>query len=190
MPCTATGYVPQPLFSADPLSLCAWKTATLPTENQVPLVNSLASKKFALQWLQKLSCDILSQTKKTINLENKLYRRLKMMPTKSFSLQANSRILYFIKAHGAFLHLGVLKIDLQANEHHRLNISRKTWSIQHSRQDKIDTSRDSFETYRHSKSRHSWDTTMLPSWVTHNELSPSSLFTHTKSHACYLFNSP
>jgi hypothetical protein len=81
-------------------------------------VNSLTSKKFSLQWLQKLSCDILSQTKKTINLENKLYRRLKMMPTKSFALQENSRILYFIKAHGIFLHLGVLKIDLQANKHH------------------------------------------------------------------------
>jgi hypothetical protein len=31
-----------------------------------------------------LSYDILSQTKKTINLENKFYTRLKIMPTKSF----------------------------------------------------------------------------------------------------------
>jgi hypothetical protein len=52
-------------------SLCAWKTANLPIENQVPLVKSLASKQSSLQWLQKLSCNILSQTKKTINLENK-----------------------------------------------------------------------------------------------------------------------
>jgi hypothetical protein len=32
------------------------------------------STQFSLQWLQKLSCDILSQAKKTINLENKLYK--------------------------------------------------------------------------------------------------------------------
>jgi hypothetical protein len=107
-------------------SLCAWKTANLPIEDQVPLVNSLASTQSALQWLQKLSCDILSQAKKTINLENKLYKTKKMMPKKSFVLQTNCRILYFIKEHGVFMHLGVLKINFQANKHHRLNTSRKT----------------------------------------------------------------
>jgi hypothetical protein len=106
-------------------SLCAWKTANLPTENQVPLSNSLASTQSALQWLQELSCDILSQAKKSINLENKLYKT-ENDANKVFCSKKNCRILYFIKAHGRFLHLGVLKINLQVNKHHRLNISRKT----------------------------------------------------------------
>jgi hypothetical protein len=60
------------LAASDPLF--SWKTAKLPTKNQFPLVNSLTSTQSALQWLKKLSCDILSQAKKTINLENKLYK--------------------------------------------------------------------------------------------------------------------
>ena len=161
-------------------SLCAWKTANLPTENQVPLVNSLASTQSALQWLQKLSCDILSQAKKTINLENKFIQDWKWCQQSLFSLQTNCCILYFIKAHGVFLYLGVLKINLQPNKHHRLNTSRKTWSTQHSRQTIINTIRDSFETYQPSKmtSRQTWYRIMLQSWVLHVELSPGSLLTH------------
>jgi hypothetical protein len=106
-------------------SLCAWKTANLPTENQVPLVNSLASTQSALQWLQNLSCDILSQAKKIINLENKLYKT-ENDANKVFFSSKNCCILYFIKAHGVFLHHGVLKINLQANKHNQLNISQKT----------------------------------------------------------------
>ena len=123
-----------------------------------------------------------------------IYTRLKMMPTKSFALQANGRILYFIKAHGVFLHLGVLKIELQVNKHHRLNISRKTWSIQHSRQDNIDTSRDSFETYRPSQNDkstfmiHNHVTIMNHSWWT---ITRFTAYTYTKTHACaWLFNFP
>jgi hypothetical protein len=87
------------------------------------------------------------------------------MPTKSFVLQTNCRILYFIKAHGVFLHLDVLKIDLQANKHHRLNTSRTTRSTQHSRQKIINTSRDSFETsYQPSQTDKS--TNMIHSHVT------------------------
>jgi hypothetical protein len=52
-------------------SRCAWKTASLPTENQVPLVNSFDVNN-PLSNGCKISCDILSQAKKTINLENKL----------------------------------------------------------------------------------------------------------------------
>jgi hypothetical protein len=115
-------------------SLCAWKTANLPTENQVPLSNSSASTKSALQWLQIPSCDILSQGKKTSILKTK-HTRLKMMPTKSFVLQTNYRIPCFIKAHGVF------KINFQVNKHHRLNTSRTIRSTQHSRQKIINTSR-------------------------------------------------
>ena len=78
-----------------------------------------------------------------------------MMPTKSFALQTNCRILYFIKVHGVFLHHGVLKINFQVNKHHRLNTSRTTRSTQHSRQKIINTSRDSFETYRPSQNNKS-----------------------------------
>ena len=73
------------------------------------------------------------------------HTRLKMMPTKSFVLQTNCRISYFIKPHGVF------KINFQVNKHHRLNTSRTTRSTQHSRQKIINTSRDLFETsYRPS----------------------------------------
>jgi hypothetical protein len=100
-------------------SLCAWKTANLPNENQVPLSNSLTSTQSALQWLQKPSCNILSQAKKTINLENKLCK-IENDANKVFFSPNNCRISYFIKSHGVFPHLDILKIDLQANKHHRL----------------------------------------------------------------------
>ena len=111
-----------------------------------------------------------------------------------FYLQANGHILYFIKAHGVFLHLGVLKIDLQANKHHQLNISRRTWSSQHSHQDNIDTSWDSFETYWPSQNDkltfmiHNHVTIMSHSGWT---ITKFIVYTHTKTHACaWLFNSP
>jgi hypothetical protein len=86
----------------------------------------------------KTSCDILSQAKKTSILKTN-HTRLKMMPTKSFVLQTNCRISYFIKVHGVF------KINFQVNKHHRLNTSRTTRSTQHSRQKIINTSRNSLK---------------------------------------------
>ena len=51
--------------------------------------------------------------------------------------------------------LGVLKINLQVNKHHRLNTSQKPRTTQHSHQDNIDTSRDSCETstFQNDKSK-------------------------------------
>jgi hypothetical protein len=139
----------------------------------------------------KTSCDILSQAKKTINLENKLYKTEKWCQQSLCALQTNCRILYFIKVHGVFLHLDVLKIDLQTNKHHRLNTSRKTWSTQHSRQT---TSRNSFETYQPSQSDkstymiHNHVTIMNHSWWT---ITRFTAYTYIKTNACaWLFNSP
>jgi hypothetical protein len=137
-------------------SLCAWKTANLPTENQVPLSNSLASTKSTLQWLQKLPATSCHKPRKPSILKTN-HTRLKMMPTKSFVLQTNCRISYFIKAHGVF------KINFQVNKHHRLNTSRTTRSTQHSRQKIINTSRDSL---KHQPSQTDKSTNMIHNHVT------------------------
>jgi hypothetical protein len=84
------------------------------------------------------------------------HTRLKMMPTKSFVLQTNCRISYFIKAHGVF------KINFQVNKHHRLNTSRTTRSTQHSRQKIINTSRDSL---KHQPSQTDKSTNMIHNHV-------------------------
>jgi hypothetical protein len=54
-------------------SYCKWKTASLPTENQVPHVNFFNVNK-PLSNGCKFPCDILSQAKKNINPENELYK--------------------------------------------------------------------------------------------------------------------
>ena len=76
MPCTATGYVPQPLFSG-----CCWPTV-LSVLGRLPTFPLRIKSFFRTLYCQqnqlsngcKTSCDILSQGKKTSILKNKSYK--------------------------------------------------------------------------------------------------------------------
>ena len=107
-----------------------------------------------------------------------------------FSSRNNCHILYFIKVHGIFLHLGVLNIDLQADKHHRLNISRKTWSthiVVKTTSTEVETLLKHIDLPKMT-SRHSWYTIMSHSGWT---ITRFTAYTYTKTHAsAWLFNSP
>ena len=139
-------------------------------------VNTICSPMVAKTFLRHL---VTSQE----NLQSwkQIYTRLKMMPTKYFSLQTNCHILYFIKAHGVFLHHGVLKINLQVNKHHQLNTSRKTWSthiVVRQSLTPVETHLKHLNLLKMT-SWQTWYTIMLQSWIIHDEPSPGLLLTHT-----------
>ena len=108
-------------------SLCTWKTASLPTENQVPHVNFFGVNnpltngcKFFLRHL------VTSQKKHQSwkwNIQDWKIRRIN-----SFCSSRNCRFLCFIKTHGVFLHLNVIKMTYKPSNTIDYNKSKKTWT--------------------------------------------------------------